>query len=291
MVSKTNFFHKYFYLIILLFKFFSKFQKSFNFNLNIIFKINFKKNLFFKKKNNKKILISKRLSIVIKKKKVFKINKSKKTNNGNFFFKKFFFKTLLNSRKSLKIFFGFNKKTRQSKISKKIFNLSKYRVLNQNEEFSITNILMKSQMFFSLNYINNFIKNNTIYINNIPFNKNNNVCVGDIIQLPISNKFFNYLLNYRKFFKKKLVVFKNINWKFFKNKRLSQGKLKKRKSPKFLILFCIFKINLPKYMEVDYISMSIIILFKTHLFYNNSYYLNKIFSYRLLTQYNFKKIN
>lgn len=71
----------------------------------ILIKINSKKNLFFKKKYNLKTLSSKRLSIILRKRKKLKVFKIKKTDKGNFYFKKFFFKTLLKTRKYLRLFF------------------------------------------------------------------------------------------------------------------------------------------------------------------------------------------
>jgi hypothetical protein len=66
---------------------------------------------------------------------------------------------------------------------------------------------------------------------------------------------------------------------------------KKRKSPKYLFLFFLFKVNTPKFLEVDYFSLSIILLKKQDAFVFSSFYLNKLFSFKLFSLYNFKKIN
>jgi hypothetical protein len=46
---------------------------------------------------------------------------------------------------------------------------------------------------------------------------------------------------------------------------------KKRKSPKYLFLFFLFKVNTPKFLEVDYFSLSIILLKKQDAFVFSSF--------------------
>jgi hypothetical protein len=96
------------------------------------------------------------------------------------------------------------------------------------------------------------------------------------------------------FLKKKIALFRHHSWKFFKQKYFKiQDNLrpKKRKSPKYLLFFFLFKVNTPKFLEVDYFSLSIILLKKQDAFVFSSFYLNKLFSFKLFSLYNFKKIN
>jgi len=79
-------------------------------------------------------------------------------------------------------------------------------------------------------------------------------------------------------------------WRFFKQKKVST-KQKKRKFPKFYFLLFLFKLETPKYLEVDYTTLTVFLikLQGSQLFH--SYYLGKYFSLKFFNLYNFKKIN
>lgn len=105
MVVKYNKTKLYIYLYIYMLRFLKQIHLNFFFNTRFLVKTSNKKNLFFKKKYATKVLVSKRLSFILRKRKKLKKIKIKKIDNGNFFFKKFFYKTLLKSRKFLRLFF------------------------------------------------------------------------------------------------------------------------------------------------------------------------------------------
>jgi hypothetical protein len=67
--------------------------------------------------------------------------------------------------------------------------------------------------------------------------------------------------------------------------------LKKRKSPKYLNLLFLFKVNTPKFLEIDYLTLTIFLICKKLNFYFNNFYFNKFFSFKFFSLYNFKKIN
>jgi len=254
-----------------------------------------KKNLFFKKRFNLKVLSSKRLSIILKKRKK-KIFKKKKINTGNFFFKKFFFKTLLRGRKSLKSFFFLTKKVRQKKLNKVIWNNQKnFLKKNSNCEYTILNLLLISGVFFYTRDVLKFLESGLVYINYLPYkNYNTLISVGDCIQIPINSHYYLYVFFFKKFFKKKVTIYKYNSWKFFKQKffkKKNRMRYKKRRNPNFLYLFFLFKLNIPKFLEFDYISMTLFFIKKLKSFMYTTYYLNKLFSFKFFTMYNFKKIN
>jgi hypothetical protein len=288
-------------LIVLFLVFFFKFYRNISLNFfskkKIFFKINSKKNLFFKKKNSQLNLVSKRLQIVLKKRKKLKQFKFKKIDRGNFFFKKFFFKTLLKSRKFLKYFFFLNKGVRQKKITKSIFQSQKNLFSNKSYsyEYTLLNILLRSHIFFFFKDLMSFIRTGYIYINNIPtLNYNTIIREGDCVQLPIFKKVYKYIQFSKKILKKKTALYKYTSWKFFKQKffkKKKQLKFKKRKTPKYLYLFYLFRLNVPRYLEIDYMTLTIFFLKKQNVFIQTSYYLNKLFSFKLFSLYNFKKIN
>jgi hypothetical protein len=283
--------------LYIFYKFLKKFSLKGVFLKNFSIKIVKKKNLFFKKKSFKNSLISKRLSFVLKRRKSLKMFKSKKIDNGNFFLKKFFFKILLKNRKFFKNFFFLNDKIRQKKITKLIYKNKIYKnnLKNISYEYTLLNILLRSRLFFFIKDTLKFIKNNFVFVNGIIVSDFNYFLnSGDCVQLIITNNYYKYIHFSRKLLKKKLAIYKFNTWRFFKQKFFKKKqhlKIKKKKMPKFLHLFFLFKLNIPKIIEVDYMTLTLFLLKKENLFNQSSYYLNKPFSFKLFSMYNFKKIN
>lgn len=259
--------------------------------------MNKKKNLFFKKRESKDMLISKRISIVLRKRKKLKNFKTKKIDKGNFFLKKFFYKTLLKNRKFFKKLFLFSASVKQTKITKRIKRFSS-NINNKSNtilEYSLCNLLLRSGLFFFQKDVLLFIKFGMVYLNGrTVYDSNINLVVGDIIQLSVSTFIYKYIYFSKKLLKRKVALFRYTTWKFFKKKlfKKKQGlRSKKRKNPKYLYLFCNFKLNTPSFLEVDFLTISISLLRLQNTNIQSSYYLNKTFSYKLFPLYNFKKIN
>lgn len=276
------------------------FLYKFRFLLNLFYsgldisdKFNRKKNLFFKKKYLKKNLISKRLSFFLKKKSS-NLKRLKKIDKGNFFFKKFFFKLLLKNRKFLKNFLFVNKKTRQANLNKLIFKQT-LKKPNFNFENTVLNILLKSSFFTFINDVITFLNKGLIYLNGFPVTKQGfNLLTGDCLQIPVTNILYKYVKTSKKILKKKITLFKLVSWKFFKKNKLKKRlkiRQNKKKKPKYLDLLFLFKFNTPNFLEVDYFTMSVFIIFLNKPFFRSSYFLNKFFTFKLLSLYNFKKIN
>ena len=79
-------------------------------------------------------------------------------------------------------------------------------------------------------------------------------------------------------------------WVFFKRKK-KKLKTKKRKYPNYLFLFFLFKLETPRYIEVDYLTLTVFLLRGFSVLSQHTYYLNKFFSFRFFSLYNYKKIN
>lgn len=292
--KKFNLFFYFFMYTLFKFRYTFFFFKKL-FNRDVIFLKSKKKNLFFKKKFENKILVSKRLNIVSKKKKFKFFKKTSKRDTGNFFFKKFFFKTLLKNRRMLVLFFNRNKRTRQKKITKLIFKNTKNIFFNnQTCEYSLLNILVRSHFFLFVRDALFAIKNNFVFLNGCVVTKNDLLLTtNDCVQLSISKSFLIFLKICKRFLKKKISMFRYSSWKFFKNKFLKKKKKlksKKRKNPKHIEMLFLFKLNTPKLLEIDFLTLSILILYKDK-YSLNSYFLYKSFSFKLFNLYNFKKIN
>ena len=256
----------------------------------------FKKTILFKKKIKKRLIINNRLTFFLKKnkfkkKKTFK-NKFKKKN---FFFKKHLFKTILKSRKNLKLFLNFNTKVRQNKITQVLYKNTQNFFKNRTQNNTIINILLKSRFFFFSKDALFAIKNNLVYLNFKLTNLQNiNVQYGDCIQLTISSSFYKFYKKCKFFLKKKIKEMKKKSWLFFKSKINSKKleiKIKKRKTPKYIDMLFLFKFGINNFIEVDFFTLSIYIIKTTNNYKNTFFYINKFFSPHLFSLYNFKKIN
>ena len=295
----TTKYKKIFIYILYVYTFF-KFKKKikiFNhLNKKKLLKINKKKNLFFKRRAVNKYFLSRRVSIVLRKRKKVKSFKRKFFEKGNFFFKKFFFKTLIKNRKFLKSFFFLNNKIRQKKLTKKIINNSKKSFTkNISYEYTLLNIILRSAFLPFIPDVVQIIKKGLVCVNgNKILNFNTTLNVGDCIQFNVSKKIFFFIKFCRKFLKKKAAIFRYNAWKFYKQKyfcKKQKLKWKKRKNPKYLFLFFIFRLNTPKFLEIDFLTLSIFFLKKPNINIQSSYYLSKFFSFKLFSLYNFKKLN
>jgi len=255
-----------------------------------------RKSIFFKKRFNSKVVISKRLSFVLK--------KDIKTNGiffskpkGNFFFKKFFFKTLLKCRKYLsKFYIGF-KKIRQYKLTKKILqNTKNFFYKNYSYEYSVLNILLRSGFFLFPKDATIAIRINMVYINGFIKNDTKNILqAGDCLQINITYNFLLYYIFFKKFLKKKIFLHKRNAWIFFKENFLVNlpvnKKFKKRKNPNYLYLLFLYKFNTPKFLEVDFTTLSLFFLKKMGENNQTTCFFKKNFSLKMFSLYNFKKIN
>jgi len=272
------------------FKLFFIFYKNLRGVQYFLKKINKKKIFFFKKKFNIRVLSSRRLRHVLKKK-----VRLHKHSGSKFFFKKFLFKTLLKSRKFLKNFFFNKNRMRQNTLTKKLYtlnkNLSKKSNFVNSTELTVLNILLRSNFFFFKRDAILFLQTKQVFLNNAPvFNKNAVLFVGDCLQIPISVRYYTYIRYFKKYFKKRLAEYKKDSWKFFKKKFLKRRFHIKRKFPRYLDFFFMYKLNIPRFLEIDYLTMTIFLLKK------NEYKLNNIFYYKQFNKiffplYNWKKIN
>ena len=134
-----------------------------------------------------------------------------------------------------------------------------------------------------------------MYLNGL---STHNICYflsfGDCVQIQIFDYMYMYIIFFKKLLKKKVALFKRNSWLFFKKNFLNKGatkKFKKRKKPKFLYLLYLYKFNVPQYIDVDFITLSIFLIKKLNLSKHKTYFLNKNFSWKLFQLYNYKKIN
>lgn len=286
--------------IILFFKFFFKFKSKLIFLKKLFGKKQFLKKVFkkrymlFKKRFTEKVLISKRVSILLRRKsnqKTTRIgfkHKVKRFTNGNFFLKKYLFKTLLKSRLILKKVFEIKNRARQYKITRMLGHQKP--LINA----TLSNILHCSYIFFFKQDVTHILNTGCVHVNGVVVQKKNFLIKpGDFIQIRVNGTLYSYIKLCWRFFKKKVKLHRYNAWKFFKNKQKGLVKTsRKRKNPKYLKSFYLYKFNTPTCLELDYKTLSICYLFKPN---NdnvlNPYYFQKIISQRFFNLYNYKKIN
>jgi len=237
-----------------------------NYNVNLFFErrdlisnfVKFKNKFsFFKKINSIKTIFLQKSS--------FNKNNNLENTKNNLVFKNFDFvekklSYFKNNRKILKNIFKKNKKI-EFYMNRFLKKISKIKFLNYLNlfEFSIKNILLNSGFFLNKNDIFYFLKNKFVFVNNkIVFNLDYIVKKNDVISIYF-NKYYYFL--YRKYLN-------NLNINKY-NMFFRKNTFNLKNDFNFINKSIILKNDVPSYLEVDYISMSLILLYKDVNDYNS----------------------
>lgn len=282
---KFFYFTKYFYY----FYFTKYFWKKYNYFF-------FLKSIFLKKKNNYlNYIFYKNWYYIKKKKRAFSTIFYKYLKNKNVgFFSKFFIKLFdfkknvlkynLENYKLINIFFF--KKNAKKKRLVKFISSNKHKPNNQifsALEFYLFNILLRSHFIFFLNDLMFFIQNGYVFVNGLivtnPFFK---LKINDRVQLIIFKNYFFFIKSKLNAFFKNLFKIKIKIWHINRN-RLNYYKQSSKHIPEWVGNTLLYKNDIPKYLEVDYLILMTIIIFKP----NNFYYFNYFF-FKFLSNYMFK---
>ncbi len=257
--------------------------------------------MFFKSNFNTKLCNWKRLNFFILRrrffKKKFKLFKKNK-NNLNFFFKKNLFSFLLKIRKFFSFFFFSKKYKRQYELTKFFTKLHKFNNLKKSPSL-LSFFLLRSQFFFFIGDIIYFLKKNFISLNRVfSLSPTTIVSINDVIQLQIRPNYFIYFKKIIFFFKIKLLENKKLKKLFYlknlKNlKNLKKKSVRKKKKIKsFFNLFSSYKFDLPKFLEIDFLTLTIFFLnTPCNFFFVNNFLFYRIFNTDMFSLLNFKKIN
>lgn len=268
-------------------------------------KFNFTHNLhpIFYKNNLKKRIDNKTNSNLQNQTVLFKnLNKIKFLNKNNTTSLNHNFLNLLNGKKKLKKSILTNRKLynflnlnifKTSKaLSKNIVLKSKLKLLQNliSLEFSLLNIILNTNIIKSHKDLITIIQNNGIFLNRVLLKKINLVLnVGDILELCLSFKVYNYIKFFKQTSDKHLAKIRNKIW--YKLRLVNKNNLKYNNNTLLSNVFknnLIFKNSIPNYLEIDYFSLSFIIVFKNINFSNYSLNLKKILIIYLFKLYNWK---
>lgn len=263
-------------------------------DINNIIKLK-KTSSVFKKNNDYNYLILNYLNII---RYNFIHNKSLDYFDNTPFFKNFDLNKKIklifkNNRNILKLFFNL-KYFRKFSLSKNIISLINFKKNKMifNLENNILNILMKSNFFLSEPDCIWFLKNGLISVN-YHTQKNPNFVISnlDIINVCSHKNYYSYYKNafdlvLNNFFKVNLKLW-SINKNKFKN---FDTKKNVENYPKWINNYKFFKKSVDLNLEIDYLSMTIIILNYPYNFDNVSYYNLKFINFYLNRLYNWKYI-
>ena len=199
-----------------------------------------------------------------------------------------FLKVIFSNRKIIKNFF-FKKFTKQKKITRFLqsISLKKDNFSLTLNNFLVTNLL-RSHIFFFINDVNFFLKKSFVMVNgSVTNNKFFELKKGDCVQVVRSNYYYNYIKKIYKFFKKKISKMKFKRWRSLQ-RRKKTGFFLKTWVPNFLDKFIFFKTSIPKFLEVDFFSLSFIMLYNNKNILLNDKFYNKIISYYMIKMYNWR---
>ena len=111
-------------------------------------------------------------------------------------------------------------------------------------EYTISNILLRCNIFLCIRDALKAINNKCVYVNGVVITDYNTILnLGDCIQLNIFWGLYKYIKIFKKFLKKKAALFKHRAWRFYKQKDLKKKdklRWKKRRNPKYLFFFFFF---------------------------------------------------
>ncbi len=272
------------------FFFFNKFRRDFFF-FNRLF-INFKMKVGFLKKFNKI------KSIYFYK--YWKLNKKFRAKNKSFLknfsktfdLKKKIFFLLKENRSILKDLF-FSKFIKQKKITKfvHIFKHFPIKKIIFFFEFSLFNILIQSHFLVFKKDVIFFLKNNLVFVNGrVVSNKFFFLGVGDRVQLVLNNEYYFFFRSFNKILKAfSYKIRLSVRKIFLKKKDLY--KQKASRVPNWVERIIFNKQVIPKYLEVDFFTLTSVVLRYSNNYYENNFVFFKFLSYFNIRLYNWKKLN
>lgn len=295
-------FYNYYYLSFYSNIFFEKDLYLFNY---ILLK---KQNSFLKKKIN---LINSFYGVFQKSNRF--IDRNKNFRYLNFFFKyyKIDFETklsintqkIIDLRKKLKKLILENRKFVNSSVFSKAVRSYKltrwFNLLGRKKNWNIFVLyeLKLLNIFLLVHFVRSFtdviklIKLGGIYVNRLVQFNHNYICKkGDLLELFVSKIYFIYLIKYKNISEKNIVKIKNKLFLKLKNKY----SLTRSNEHQLLKLFkdnLVFKYYIPLYLEVDFLTLTVIILQNVKNFNEINFFFKKFFILYLFRLYNWKWLN
>lgn len=193
----------------------------------------------------------------------FTVRKRRMKNTKRSIIRKKFTRVIKKSRKLFRSIMGLRSKNKNRLINKvKSFNHKSISSKILSVEMSPLSILLRTSFLNSVNDALFFINNNLVYLNGKSISSNNLILSpGDRLQLPITKstlKWFSISSS------NKYQGFKKVVRLFYRKKFNTRGRFKKRsrRYPKWLMRYSNMGYKVPLLLEVDYLTLSVIVLYK-----------------------------
>lgn len=194
---------------------------------------------------------------------------------------------LSHNRKILLKLLNFKLK-RQYRITKFISKFIKNKTNKSFNYFELTlnNVLISSKFALTLKQAFFLIKKACVYVNGVkkldPLYK---VKINDVIQIIFTIDYFN---NYKFFFNLLTKMTYKYHNRFFKKPFFKKRFLKKQNLNQWLIDLSMFRKGTPRFIEVDFLTLSIIVIYIPYNSHFITYNTNKIYNFYLNRLYNWK---
>lgn len=227
------------------------------------------------------------------KSKIFYKNKPKYYNDVNKFIdlKKRWYKVFTTNRNLFK-FFSNSKKTKQFQLtrlfSKSLKKTTKVSFLEK--EFSLLNIIVRSKFVFTINEALFLIKNSFVFVNGFCVNDPQFLLkVSDTINIIFCKKYFFF---WKTSFNQKLRLTYGVGYRLWRLNRFRNNFYKQSPTgiPDWIFKISFFYEDVPSYIEIDYLTLTLMIIKYPKNYYNYNFYFTKFLSFYLLRLYNWKYV-
>jgi len=200
---------------------------------------------------------------------LYKFSDDRYYNSQDFFLKKVRFKpgyqrVWRRARLALNYLLHFNTRY-QAGLTRRLVRMRRMRSLNSLKlvELKLNRTILSSHFVFDLQTANLVIQSKLVFINGINVNNNSlQLFIGDFLQIIISLRYYTlyrWLIYWGKQSRLKLhrlVAFKANSSKFDLSKQVSAH------LPDWILLRGVFSFDIPKYLEVDFLTLSTYILYE-----------------------------
>ena len=200
-------------------------------------------------------------------------------------------KTILLNRMFLN-YLNFNRFKTSTKLSKNIFLNSKLILIKilLNLEYSLFYIITNTNFIKSYTDLKKLLQMSFIFLNRKPIFKVNKILKsGDILEFSLNYKMFNYIFKFKELTLKHIFKLRTKLW--FKIKSYNKLKINyndNKLANRLLTNNLLFKNNIPMYLEIDYITLTIIVLFNSYDYKIYNYSIKKLLVLYLFKLYNWK---
>lgn len=198
-----------------------------------------------------------------------------------------------NARKAINNSLNFNLKY-QYRLTRELTRLSRTKS-NAHifiKELTLLNLLFNSHFVTDIQLSKLLINSNVVFVNGILSNNDNlSLFKGDFIQIIVSLKYYiiyRWMLNWNKYKRTRLLKLAKVK---FKKQGMMRDKQKSTNLPDWVLTSRIKSFDIPKYLEVDYFTLSTFVLYEPFLL-NDFNPLSVVDSrIEIFNMYNWKYIN